>query len=214
MGTNISAALGWPSILLPYCLKSAGIPDQRIRKLLASYIRLAAIATVADVVPLVGENRAFVHLGLLGLADTRAPGLLLLLESAGLKHGHGITAREIAFRVAPRINAAGRIQNASLIMDLLAARESDEARVLVDSLEKINYRRKQEQARELDQIGRVREKDRQCPVLVFSGRGWHRGVLGIVAARLADQFRRPVFVLSEENDFAYGSARSIPGINL
>jgi single-stranded-DNA-specific exonuclease len=195
-------------------LKTARIAEHRIQKLLASYIKLAAIATVADIMPLVGENRAFVHLGLRGLAETRAPGLLLLLESAGLKHDHRITAREIAFRIAPRINAAGRIENASLIMDLLAARDSDEARVLVDSLEKINYRRKQEQARVLDEIGRVRERGRQWPVLVFSGRGWHRGVLGIVAARLVEQFRRPVFVLSEEDEFAYSSGRSIPGISL
>jgi single-stranded-DNA-specific exonuclease len=195
-------------------LKTAGIPEHRIQKLLASYIKLAAIATVADVMPLVGENRALVHLGLSGLADIRAPGLLLLLESAGLKHGHGITAREIAFRIAPRINAAGRMEDASLIMDLLAARGSDEARVLVDAIEKINYRRKQEQARVLKEIGRVREEGRHWPVLVSSGRGWHRGVLGIVAARLVEQFRRPVFVLSEENGFAYGSGRSVPGINL
>lgn len=164
--------------------------------------------------PLVGENRSIVHLGLRGLADTRAPGLRLLLESAGVRNGHSITARDIAFRVAPRINAAGRIQQASLIMDLLAARDTDKARVLLESLERINYRRKREQTRVLEEIKDMCEPDSRHRVLVFCGRHWHRGVLGIVAARLVDKFRRPVFVLSEEKDLAYGSGRSVPGINL
>ena len=190
------------------------IPDRRIQELLVSFVKLAAIATISDVMPLVGENRAIVHLGLHGLADTRAPGLRLLLESAGVGNGHSATAREIAFRVAPRINAAGRLEHASLIVDLLATRDEDKARVLVEFLETINYRRKQEQTRILDDIAGLSEADAKLPVLVFSRRGWHRGVLGIVAARLVEQFRRPVFVLSEENDFAYGSGRSIPGIDL
>ncbi len=195
-------------------LRAIRMPDRRIQELLASFVKLAAIATISDVMPLVGENRAIVHLGLRGLAETRAPGLRLLLESASVANGHSITAREIAFRVAPRINAAGRLQHASLIMDLLAARDSGRARALAESLEKINCRRKQEQTRVLEEIGDISEPDPKPRVLVFSGRGWHRGVLGIVAARLVERFRRPVFVLSEENGFAYGSGRSVAGINL
>jgi single-stranded-DNA-specific exonuclease len=190
------------------------MPDRRIQELLASFVKLAAIATISDVMPLIGENRAIVHLGLRGLADIRAPGLRLLFESAGAGNGHSITAREIAFRVAPRINAAGRLQHASLVMDLLAARDAGRARALAESLEKINYRRKQEQARLLEEINDISEPHANRRVLVFCGRGWHRGVLGIVAARLVEQFRRPVLVLSEENGFAYGSGRSVPGINL
>jgi single-stranded-DNA-specific exonuclease len=195
-------------------LRASRIPDRRIQELLASFVKLVAIATISDVMPLVGENRAIVHLGLRGLADTRAPGLRLLLESAGVGNGHSITAREIAFRVAPRINAAGRLQHASLVMDLLAARDSGRARALAELLEKINYRRKQEQSRVLEEISDISEPDPNLRVFVFCGRGWHRGVLGIVAARLVEQFRRPVLVLSEENGFAYGSGRSVPGINL
>jgi len=190
------------------------ISDRRIRELLASFVKLAAIATISDVMPLIGENRAIVHLGLRGLADTRAPGLRLLLESAGVRNGHSVTPREIAFRVAPRINAAGRLEHASFIMDLLETRDEEKARVLVEALETINYRRKQEQTRILDEIRHLSEADAKLRILVFSRRGWHRGVLGIVAARLVERFRRPVFVLSEENDFAYGSGRSIPGIDL
>jgi single-stranded-DNA-specific exonuclease len=195
-------------------LRASRIPDRRIQELLASFVKLAAIATISDVMPLVGENRAIVHLGLRGLADTRAPGLRLLLESAGVGNGHSITAREIAFRVAPRINAAGRLQHASLVMDLLAERDSDRARALAESLERINYCRKQEQTRVFEEISDISEPDPKPRVLVFCGRGWHRGVLGIAAARLVERFRRPVFVLSEENGFAYGSGRSVPGINL
>jgi single-stranded-DNA-specific exonuclease len=195
-------------------LRKMGAPARRTQHLLASFIKLAAIATISDVMPLVGENRAIVHLGLCGLADTRAPGLHLLLESAGVGNGHSISAREIAFRVAPRINAAGRLEHASLAMDLLMTRDPDAARALTESLEKLNCHRKQEQTRVLLDIEQLSHDSQQWPVLVFSGRGWHRGVLGIVAARLVEQFRKPVFVLSEEDDFAYGSGRSVPGINL
>jgi len=190
------------------------IPNRRIQQLLTSFVKLAAIAAISDVVPLLGENRALAYLGLRGLADTSAPGLRLILESAGVANRHPVTAREIGFRAAPRINAAGRLEHASLVMDLLATRDEDKARALVQVLETINYRRKQEQTRILDDIRHISEPCAQLRVLVFSGSGWHRGVLGIVAARLVEQFRRPVFVFSEQNDFAHGSGRSIPGIDL
>jgi single-stranded-DNA-specific exonuclease len=188
------------------------IPERKGRELLASFLKLAAIATIADVMPLVGENRAMVRLGLRGLAEVKSQGLRLLLEAARIPAGRAPTAREIAFQLAPRINAAGRLEDAALIMDLLTTRDPAAAASLVKALEQINFRRKEEQVRVLDEIGRA-----VCPsgaVLVFSGRGWHRGVLGIVAARLVDQFHRPVIALSEEDNLAQGSGRSIPGIDL
>jgi single-stranded-DNA-specific exonuclease len=178
----------------------------------AGFLKVTAIATVVDVMPLVGENRAMVSLGLRGLADVKSPGLRLLLETAHIPAGRAPTAREVAFHVAPHINAADRLEDAALVMDLLTTRDPVAAASLVETLEKMNFRRKGEQARILDEIG-----SGPCPgesVLVFSGRGWHRGVLGIVAARLVEQFHRPVIVLSERDALAQGSGRSLPGIDL
>jgi single-stranded-DNA-specific exonuclease len=190
------------------------MPKRRTRELLASFIKLAAVATVADVAPLVGENRAIVHLGLQGLADIRSPGLRLLLESAGIPSGQPPTAREVAFRLAPRINAAGRLEDAALILDLLATRDPITAASLVQKLERINQRRKAEQARVLEEIAAMAAVVDGQPVAVFSGRSWHRGILGIVAARLVEQLQRPVFALAIENGLAHGSGRSVPGVDL
>jgi single-stranded-DNA-specific exonuclease len=129
--------------------------------------------------------------------------------------GRRPTTREVAFRLAPRINAAGRVEDASLIMDLLSASDRDIAESLVARVEKANDRRKAEQSRVLKDIARqISGSDLERPVLVLSRPGWHRGVLGIVAARLVDQYGKPVFVLSEKADLAYGSGRSIPGVDL
>ena len=191
------------------------MPQRRVAALTRSLLKLAAIGTVADVVPLVGENRAIVSLGLQGLAEVRNPGLRVLLDTIGIPPGRAATAREISFRLAPRINAAGRLEDASLILDLLRTSDLDEARRMVATIEKINNRRKIEQARVLADIaGNVSRSDLDRPVLVFSRQGWHRGVLGIVAARLVDEYHKPVFVLSDDLDIAHGSGRSIPGINL
>ena len=191
-----------------------GIPLERIRQLARSFARLAAIATIADVMPLVGENRALVRLGLSQLPQARSHGLRLLLGVAGvLKNGGSPTARDIAFRVAPRINAAGRLADAGLVMNLLTTPDPATAAKVLQQLEEINRRRKDEQARVLGEILSA-FRDQGESVLVFCGRGWHRGVLGIVAARLVEQFRRPAIVLSEEDGRAHGSGRSVPEIDL
>lgn len=191
------------------------MPQRRADALTRSLLKLAAIGTVADVVPLVGENRAIGSLGLQGLTEVRNPGLRVLLDTIGIPPGRAATAHEISFRLAPRINAAGRLEDASLILDLLRTSDLDEARRMVATIEKINNRRKIEQARVLADItGSVSRSDLDRPVLVFSRQGWHRGVLGIVAARLVDEYNKPTFVLSDDLDIAHGSGRSIPGINL
>jgi single-stranded-DNA-specific exonuclease len=195
-------------------LRAIGVPEQKATVVARSFCKLAAIGTIADVVPLVGENRAIVSLGLRCLADVRNPGLRALLDAVGIPPGRRPTTREIAFRLAPRINAAGRVEDASLIMDLLSTSDRDIAESLVARIEKANDRRKAEQARVLKDITRRICSDLERPVLVFSRPGWHRGVLGIAAARLVDQHQKPVFVLSEEADLAYGSGRSITGVDL
>ena len=196
-------------------LRAMKMPAPKASALVQSFCKLAAIGTIADVVPLVGENRAIVSLGLRCLADVRNPGLRALLDAIGIPPGRRPTTREVAFRLAPRINAAGRVEDASLIMDLLSTADRDMAERLVARVEKANDRRKKEQSRVLKDITHeISDLDLEWPVLVFSRPGWHRGVLGIVAARLVDQYRKPVFVLSEEADLAYGSGRSIPGVDL
>jgi single-stranded-DNA-specific exonuclease len=196
-------------------LRAIGVPEQKAAVVARSFCKLAAIGTIADVVPLVGENRAIVSLGLRCLADIRNPGLRALLDDIGIPAGRAPTARDVAFRLAPRINAAGRVEDASLIMDLLSVGDRDIVESLVARVEKANDRRKAEQARVLKDITRQMScSDLEWPVLVFSRSGWHRGVLGIVAARLVDQHQKPVFVLSEETGLAYGSGRSIPGVDL
>ena len=196
-------------------LRAIEVSEQKATVIARSFCKLAAIGTIADVVPLVGENRAIVSLGLRCLADVRNPGLRALLDAIGIRPGRRPTSREVAFRLAPRINAAGRVEDASLIMDLLSAGDRDIAESLVARVEKANDRRKAEQSRVLKDIAReISGSDLDRPVLVLFRPGWHRGVLGIVAARLVNQYGKPAFVLSEEADLAYGSGRSIPGVDL
>ena len=191
------------------------VPEQRAAAFLRSFCKLAAIGTVADVVPLVGENRAIVSLGLRSLIDVRNLGLRALLDAIGIPSGRAPTARDVAFRLAPRINAAGRLEDASLIMDLLGAKDRETAERLVARVERLNDRRKAEQSRVLTDVAKLASpSDLERPVLVLSRQGWHRGVLGIAAARLVDEYRKPVFVLSEEDGMAHGSGRSVPGVDL
>jgi len=156
-------------------LRALRMPEKRSMALLRSFIKLAAIGTVADVVPLVGENRALVSLGLRALTTVRNPGLRALLDAAGIPAGRMPTGREIAFRLAPRINAAGRIGDASLIMNLLGTADQDEVHRLVRHLEKLNRQRKAEQSRILRGIAGLPRSEFHRTVLVFSHNGWHRG---------------------------------------
>ena len=196
-----------------------GWPEERRLRLVTSFLKLAAIATVADVVPLTGENRTIVKLGLQGLADPRAAGLRAILEVAGIEPGTAPTARQVAFQVAPRLNAAGRMATASRVIELMLAADPAVARRIAAELDAFNRERQKEESEIVESI--LRECDR-APVtdadaaLVFSGPGWHRGVLGIVASRIVERFSRPVFVLGEdaESGEAHGSGRSVPPFHL
>jgi single-stranded-DNA-specific exonuclease len=191
-------------------------PD-RVKRMLDSFLKLAAIATVADVVPLTGENRIIVKRGLIGLKSVRNAGLRALLDVAGLSEGTMPSSGQIGFRVAPRINAAGRMATANDVIDLFTTESPDRARELAEQLHKLNQERQQaEQAI----VAAILEECEKTPVrndqygLVFSGQGWHRGVVGIVASRIVERFHRPVFVLGEENGVAQGSGRSIRPFHL
>src|SRR5271155_1302138 len=185
--------------------------------MLKSFLKLVAVATVADVVPLLGENRIIVKYGLEGLHRVHNPGLRALLEVSGMPEGQAPNARQVAFQIAPRINAAGRMDDAQNVIRMFLTEDFELARSLAKQLHSLNQERQQTEA---EIVRLVLEECSQVPVtedqaaLVFAGANWHRGVVGIVASRLVDRFCRPVFVLSEEDGQAQGSGRSIAPFHL
>ena len=187
---------------------------------LNAFVKIAAIGTLADVVPLVGENRVIAKLGLEQL--TKGPhkvGLRALLDVSGLA-GKTIDSYHIAFMVAPRVNAAGRMATADIATRLLLASDESlaaEATALAQQLDAENTRRRAEEADIVTAARKAVETDPDVgahTVLVVGGDGWHRGVIGIVASKLVDAFYRPAIVLSIENGVAHGSCRSIPGFDV
>jgi single-stranded-DNA-specific exonuclease len=187
---------------------------------LPGFIKVAAIGTLADVVPLVGENRVIAKLGLDLL--TRGPhkvGLRALLDVAGLG-GKTIDSYHISFMLAPRVNAAGRMSTPDIATRLLLATDEamgDEARALALQLDGENIRRQEEEAEILAAAKKIVQTDPDVgarSVLVVAGDLWHRGVIGIVASKLVDAFHRPAIVLSVDGDIAHGSCRSIPRFDM
>ena len=187
---------------------------------LPAFVKIAAIGTLADVVPLVGENRVIAKLGLELLSKgPHKVGLRALLDVAGLT-GKQIDSYHIAFMLAPRVNAAGRMSTPDIATRLLLAADetmADEARELAEQLETENTRRRQEEQDIVAKARKVIETDPEVgsrSVLVVSGEGWHRGVIGIVASKIVDAFYRPTIVLSTDDGIAHGSCRSIPGFDM
>jgi single-stranded-DNA-specific exonuclease len=178
---------------------------------LDSLLKIAAVGTVADVAPLVGENRTIARLGLDGLADVRNRGLRALLRRLGLL-GRPLSAFDIGFLVGPRINAAGRLASADAAIRLFEAASDDDARAIVEELEQLNTERRTVEARVLEEA--ERQVDPASPVIVAVGEGWHRGVVGLCAGRLAQKYHRPALVLSREDAICVGSGRSIPTVDL
>jgi single-stranded-DNA-specific exonuclease len=187
---------------------------------LPAFVKLAAIGTLADVVPLIGENRVIASLGLASL--TRGPhtvGLRALLEASGLA-GKTIDSYQVAFMIAPRVNAAGRMSTPDIATRLLLATDeamSVEAQALASQLNDENLRRQQEEAELVTQARKSIETDPAVGahnVLVVGGDGWHRGVIGIAASKLVDTYHKPAIVLSIDGDVAHGSCRSIPDFDM
>jgi single-stranded-DNA-specific exonuclease len=203
--------------LVDALLRAAGWEDVRRERTLDSFLKLVAIATVADVVPLTGENRVIVKRGLAGLDQVRNPGLRALLDVSGFPAGTAPGAREVAFRVAPRINAAGRMDSATDVIEMFLTADPARARELAAKLHDLNQDRQQTEAEIATAIYRlcteqpVTDSD---AALVFAAEGWHRGVVGIVASRVVEKFHRPAFVLGMENGIAQGSGRSIAAFHL
>jgi single-stranded-DNA-specific exonuclease len=193
---------------------AAGLSEDAREAWRASLAKIAALSTIADVVPLTGENRVLAAWGLTGLADPRSPGLSALMKRAGIPAGRGPTAREVAFRIAPRLNAAGRLDNARRALELLTTTDAARAEALAGELEEANAERRALQEHLVEAVlarlaGRFQPEHEA--VVIEAGEaadGWHRGVLGIAAARVAERLRRPVLLFAREGDRVSGSGRT------
>jgi single-stranded-DNA-specific exonuclease len=206
-------------------LEAADKPRARAR-LLPSFLKMLVIATVADAVPLLGENRVIASLGIAELRRPVNPGLRALLAVAQLDPAkRGLTVTDIGFRLGPRINAAGRMDIASDVVELFTTRDPERARGLAQKLDQLNTDRRATEAAVLAQIElQINAMLAASPAaelgcLVIDGDGWHRGVLGILASRVVERTGRPALVISREdgnpeNGEAHGSGRSIPGFHL
>jgi single-stranded-DNA-specific exonuclease len=200
-----------------------GLIEQRIPEgdhrtlLLKSFMKVVAIATIADAVPLTGENRVFAKLGLEGLRAPVNPGLRALLDVAQLGHGRTLTSGEVAFRVAPRINAAGRMDVARDVIELFSVKDPARAREIANKLDQLNGHRQEEERRILQSITSNFEEQpalREAFCIVIDGEGWHRGVIGITATRVVERYGRPALVISRNGEEAHGSGRSIRPFHL
>jgi len=197
-------------------LAQALLGERLTERHLQSYLKVVALGTIADVVPLVGENRVIAHFGLAGLSEPSQPGLAALLAVSGLE-GREVGTGDVAFRLAPRVNAAGRMENARDVIDLFTTSDTTRARAIAERLENLNRERQRVEEQILqaivDRMERQPEKAAQYS-LVFAGEGWHRGVIGIVAQRIVDRYHRPTLVIGVEDGGGVGSGRSIKGFHL
>ena len=204
-------------------LESAAKDDndrQRLReKMLPSFLKLLAIATIADAVPLTGENRVIASIGLQELRKPSQAGLKALMELAQIDASRAISASDVGFRLAPRINAAGRMDIASDVVEMFLEKDPVAARLLAEKLHRLNDERRASEAEALREIearlaAMAESTEGLAAAMVLDDPGWHRGVIGILASRVVDQTGRPALVLAHEDGQAYGSGRSVAGFHL
>ena len=191
--------------------RPGAIPDNFVH----DHLDLVALGTIADVVPLRGENRIFAKMGLDRICESTKPGIVALKEVAGLR-ARRVESGHVAYILAPRINAAGRLGNAESGVRLLLATDMSEAMTIAESLEEDNTNRKKIDEETLeDALEQLRRMGPELPpaIVLWSDR-WHPGVLGIVASRLMERFHRPTVLISADEDEGKGSGRSIPGFDV
>jgi len=213
-GTAVAFKLAWA-----LCQRISGSDRVRpdLRAFLLEALSYVAIATVCDVVPLVGENRVLVHYGLRSLADAPTPGLHALLARTDLA-GRALTPEDLGYKIGPRINASGRMDSAARAVEALLAPDAPEARRRVEALESLNLQRREVERAVVEEAvaqAEARLAGRDERLLLVAGDGWHPGVVGIVASRLVDRFGRPAIVVGvDEAGVGRGSARSVPGVSV
>ncbi|HEY0007485.1 MAG TPA: DHHA1 domain-containing protein, partial [Tepidisphaeraceae bacterium] len=188
-----------------------------LKAFLVEAMALAALGTIADVVPLVGENRILAYYGLGGLKQTKITGLLALIESADLD-GKNIDSYHVGFLLAPRLNAAGRMGHAALAAEMLTNASPERALEIAEYLEQQNRTRQATERAILEQaiaqIGTLNLIEQDQRAIVVGAAGWHPGVIGIVASRIVDRFHRPAVVVGLGDEIGQGSGRSIDGFHL
>lgn len=194
-------------------------PPHRIAAFSDSFLVMAAIATVADVVPLIGENRIIVKRGLERITRTTNAGLRALLNAGGVEPGSAVSTSDIGFRIAPRINAAGRMDNASDVVELFTTQDEERARAIATRLDGLNVERQkagEDVVRDILEGLSGQKPGEDQAGLVFYDPSWHRGVVGIVASRVVEMYHRPALVLGRDDKTGYvqGSGRSIPSFHL
>jgi single-stranded-DNA-specific exonuclease len=203
-------------ICLRTYLREKGFWQQSLEPNLKSYCDLVALGTVADMVPLIEENRILCKTGLRLIQAGHRPGLTALLEASGIQNDF-LDADDIAFRLAPRLNAAGRMDHAARAVELLTAKDTDSAQETAHRLNLLNRKRRQVEQGIFAEIQRFLEINpslRQRRSLVLSGQGWHAGVLGIVASKIVNAYYRPVILITTQGGIGIGSGRSVAGIDL
>jgi single-stranded-DNA-specific exonuclease len=222
-GSGVAFKLAWA-----ICQQASGAQkvSPRMREFLVQAVGLAALGTVADVVPLVDENRVLVHHGLASLAQCPTLGLATLMKIAKIEpksNGDGrarLDSEDIGFALAPRLNAAGRLAQAQLGVELLVTDRADRALELAQYIDQLNGSRQTlERSMQIAARKQIEERFNEAddPAFVLAERGWHAGVIGIVAGRLAEKYHRPFVLISLDamsNRPGIGSARSVPGFNL
>ena len=197
-------------------LREKGFWQEGLEPNLKSYCDLVALGTVADMVPLIEENRILCKTGLTLIQAGHRPGLTALLEASAIRNDFP-DADDIAFRLAPRLNAAGRMDHAARAVELLTAKDTDSAKKTAHRLNLLNRKRRQVEQGIFTDIQRFLENNpslRQRQSLVLSGQGWHAGVLGIVASKIVNAYYRPVILITTRNGMGIGSGRSVAGLNL
>jgi len=187
--------------------------SQEMRDFLLDSLGLVALGTVADVVPLSGENRVFTTFGLRALASAKGAGLRALLRASGVADRR-VEAHDIAFRIAPRLNAAGRLADAGIGLDLFTTPSEKEAEKLAGELDRLNTQRRQVQERILKEALEMAENRPEPNVVVLANSDWHIGVVGVAASKVLERTGLPAVLLAIEGDTARGSARSIPSFNI
>lgn len=196
-------------------LAHAALRERGREHLIKGFLKVVAIGTVADVAPLVGENRAIVALGLADIVNATNPGLRALMEVAGCGDGRNMSSSDLGFRLGPRINAAGRMDAARAVVELFETTDEGEARRLAEHLDARNRERQVVQRQITARAVAEYEQSGDCgAVAVIAGDGWHRGVIGLAASRIAEKLARPCVVISLEGDLGHGSARSVEPYHL
>ena len=213
-GAGVAFKLAWG---IGKAVSGADRVGDEFRAFLMNATALAALGTIADVVPLVGENRVIAHQGLIGLRESRLIGLRALIASAGLV-GQALNSFDVGFKLAPRLNACGRMGHARLAVEMLTTADEPKANEIAVYLEQQNRARQAIERKILQQaVDQVAEQkldaDGSCAI-VLAREEWHPGVIGIVASRLVDRYHRPAVMVALDNGHGQGSGRSVAGFHL